>query len=530
MENMLRLLWYSLLAIFKVIAISGAGAALAHYGILPPEARQHLSKISYYLLSPALLFSSLSGSINVEAMFRWWPLLLFPFLYSLLGFLLAHLLIRLFFIYSSATAGGAPSSPYFSLSALLRRIRLHLNRRKRRTREKRKRRSTDEEKRDALPLLSSSKTEAVEERARERDRERGGGGVEAVDDLLIVEEEEEEEEAEEEKEDYGEREAKFNDALKRCIIAGVTLANAGNLPLTLIISITHDLAPFNEDEEATSRGISYVSLYMTCMSLLVWTVGLNYIGRGPQLFNKEDKTKPSNSDLEGMLTKQESGSNGEKTDRKENGEEIVAHTTKREETQPSSMSTTATMSSSRMDASEAAKPFWKRLFYQAKGGLSPITFSLLSALFVGLIPPIRNLFHGTGAPLKFVMEIFDFLGLPSVPIVMLVLGASLAKGPRTSFVGIRPIAAVVIGKLLLMPLLGISITLAVRRMGLLPEDPLFAFVLMIQSATPSATVLVVISEIHQWGNDITPTLQFWQYVVAVFTLTFVTAFSLFVLL
>jgi hypothetical protein len=57
----------------------------------------------------------------------------------------------------------------------------------------------------------------------------------------------------------------------------VVVQNGGNLPLSLIISITRDIEPFASDPTATARGVAYTSITMTYMDILSWGVALNYL-------------------------------------------------------------------------------------------------------------------------------------------------------------------------------------------------------------------------------------------------------------
>ena len=53
-----------------------------------------------------------------------------------------------------------------------------------------------------------------------------------------------------------------------------------------------------------------------------------------------------------------------------------------------------------------------------KNLVTPVTIALLVGLVVGLIPPVKDLFYGKKPPLKFLVDIFYFLGLPSAPTVI----------------------------------------------------------------------------------------------------------------
>ena len=62
---------------------------------------------------------------------------------------------------------------------------------------------------------------------------------------------------------------KRKDEIERAVISSLAFHNSGNLPLTLIMSITGDISPFTEQDDATARGIAYVSIFMIINSSMV---------------------------------------------------------------------------------------------------------------------------------------------------------------------------------------------------------------------------------------------------------------------
>jgi hypothetical protein len=134
----------------------------------------------------------------------------------------------------------------------------------------------------------------------------------------------------------------------------------------------------------------------------------------------------------------------------------------------------------------------------------------------------------------------------------------------TIIAGKWAIIGVILLKLVVMPILGISMVWAANRYGLLPDDPLFCLCLVIQAAAPSATALVrtlllaadqprrltvmrlmlmmtmmttnplcvqvVITELLDSGSGMMASLQFWQYLVAMCSITLFIALSLYLFL
>jgi len=129
--------------------------------------------------------------------------------------------------------------------------------------------------------------------------------------------------------------------------------------------------------------------------------------------------------------------------------------------------------------------------------LSPPIIAALIGVTVGVIPALQALFVAHGAPLRVLIDAASVIGDGVIPCALLVLGANLADTPSGSGdLPLRTYVGVACGRLLLMPLIGVLYVLALNHFGLLPEDPMFAFVLMIEAAVPAATNLMVMCQVH----------------------------------
>jgi len=108
---------------------------------------------------------------------------------------------------------------------------------------------------------------------------------------------------------------------------------------------------------------------------------------------------------------------------------------------------------------------------------------------------------------------------------MIVLGANLADGPSSAKLSKSLLFCVSISKLVLLPLCGLAFTMFLTWLGVLPDDPVLKFVLMIEGATPSAMSLVILCQTTGGGEKEMSSLQFWVYISSALTLTlFMTLF------
>ncbi|KAF7850839.1 hypothetical protein BT93_L4957 [Corymbia citriodora subsp. variegata] len=152
--------------------------------------------------------------------------------------------------------------------------------------------------------------------------------------------------------------------------------------------------------------------------------------------------------------------------------------------------------------------------------LQPAIIASILAIFVGMIPELKDLCFGDDAVLGFLTDSLDIMAGAMVPSAMLVLGGMLAEGPNESRLGLRTSIGIMVARLLVLPLLGIGVVLLADRWGLLmPGDELYKFVLLLQYTTPSAILLGAIASLRGYAVSEASALLFWQHVLALVSLS-----------
>ncbi|CAN8235614.1 unnamed protein product [Cochlearia groenlandica] len=152
--------------------------------------------------------------------------------------------------------------------------------------------------------------------------------------------------------------------------------------------------------------------------------------------------------------------------------------------------------------------------------LQPPTIASLLAIVVGSIPQLKKIVFGYDAPLSFITDSLNIMGSAMVPSVMLVLGGMLSEGPKESTLGLRTTVGITVARLLVLPLVGIGIVMSADKLGLISQDPMFKFVLLLQYSTPSAILLGAIASLRGYAVREASALLFWQHIFALLSLTF----------
>jgi predicted permease len=138
----------------------------------------------------------------------------------------------------------------------------------------------------------------------------------------------------------------------------------------------------------------------------------------------------------------------------------------------------------------------------AIAGIICASFPWLRALFVDLVD------RDGGAPLQFLFDGLYTVGTTAVPINMMILGCNLSSSSsrtpseKTSTMSMRTMMGIMIGKMVLMPLIGIGSAFFLKAyVWDIPDDidGAFYLVLMIVFLTPTANNVIVMVELSGSG-------------------------------
>ncbi|CAG8544269.1 7316_t:CDS:2 [Acaulospora colombiana] len=255
--------------------------------------------------------------------------------------------------------------------------------------------------------------------------------------------------------------------------------------------------------EIKKRGTSYI-LLITLWTNLLRVMGNNRWSLGAYLLKKEstDETDQiQKSDNEGETSPHESHP-GENSTKYDDDRSISVHMPPDE--------STPLITPMRPHPIRAITEFFGKV-------MNPPLCAALLAVIVGVVPFLRSLFFGSGAPLTAVTLTIESFGSISVPLTLLTLGAQLKNIPRTKSAHYWSIGYTMLSRFIAMPIIGIVIVLATRHLYL--EDPMLLFVLVMLASGPTAVNCMNLAQFTGTFQEEMATLLFYSYIAAAPTIT-----------
>ncbi|KAI4325742.1 hypothetical protein MLD38_031115 [Melastoma candidum] len=295
------------------------------------------------------------------------------------------------------------------------------------------------------------------------------------------------------------------------IVATCSAANLGNLPIIIIPAVCADEgSPFGDRATCKSAGIAYASFSMALGSFYIWTHTYQLIRtsslRYKQLCAAEEaSTKAPDTECGGMASGLLKDNEQEESSIRK---QLIMKPTEDTESQAQD---------------EERTPIWAKvtgpLQQVLKELMSPPSLSAGVGFVFGAIPFLKGLLIGEGAPLRVLQDTIAMLGDGTIPCMTLILGGNLTQGLRSSKIGWRVVVGVIFVRYVILPLIGIGVVTAAGKLGLLAQDPLFHYALMVQFTLPPAMNIGTMTQLFDVGQEECSVLFLWSYMVAAIALT-----------
>ncbi|KAK0200040.1 auxin efflux carrier [Desarmillaria ectypa] len=187
---------------------------------------------------------------------------------------------------------------------------------------------------------------------------------------------------------------------------------------------------------------------------------------------------------------------------------------------------------------------WQKFSITARGVikslLTPASITILISFPIALIKPLKALFVEVDGyympsapdgepPLAFVIDFAEFMGAASVPLGLICLGSALARldVPRSQWphLPLGAIFSLAIGRMLLMPVLGVLVCEGLVNAGVISRDDK---VLQFFSCLPTATTQVFVTQVYSGTGSAEHLSAFLipQYILMLLSMTALSAYTL----
>ncbi|KAG1365603.1 protein PIN-LIKES 6 [Cocos nucifera] len=279
-------------------------------------------------------------------------------------------------------------------------------------------------------------------------------------------------------------------------IIHIGIGNIGNIPLVLIAALCRDESnPFGDPNKCSQDGNAYIAFGQWVGAVVVYTYVFQMLAPPPgETFDSlEEEKLPTKAPVNVVP------------------EQVPLQTSEEPET-------IALESSKRGEIVSRLRHLVEKLklkqIFQA-----PIIASIL-AIVIGAVPFLKQLILTDDAPFFFFTDSCLILGEAMIPCILLALGGNLVDGPGagTAKLGFRTTAAIVFGRLILVPPAGLGIVTLADKLGFLPKgDKMFKFVLLLQHSMPTSVLSGAVAILRGCGKEAAAVL-FWVHIFAVFSM------------
>ncbi|XP_071738415.1 protein PIN-LIKES 6-like [Rutidosis leptorrhynchoides] len=278
-------------------------------------------------------------------------------------------------------------------------------------------------------------------------------------------------------------------------IIHIGIGNIGNVPLVLISALCRDKSnPFGDSVKCAQDGNAYISFGQWVGAIILYTYVFQMLAPPP----------------EGSFDIEDSNNLPVKTPQKSNNlpEEVPLITNEPEPIHEDS------------SKDGKIKQIWKFIFdkLKLKQILQPPIIASILAIVIGCIPFLKRLIFTPDAPLYFFTDSCLILGDAMIPCILLALGGNLTDGPGSSKLGLKTTAAIIFGRLVLVPPAGLAIVTLADKLGFLPPgDKMFKFILLLQHSMPTSVLSGAVASLRGCGREAAAIL-FWVHIFAIISM------------
>ena len=319
-------------------------------------------------------------------------------------------------------------------------------------------------------------------------------------------------------------------------VASAAFGNSLALPVVLIAAVVGagDVGDVSFGEDAQAESLLYLGAYMTTLTVLMWTIGPVWMREGTTIAAEEEEKNADVELKEHVLDDAENALDASSGD----SVAFVSHASVSAVENESSRGRNASRESDeeassfprdkRVSEARVAKTKQNRGVARFVAALGPalnanVAASLLG-IFVGVVPALRHALFDENGVLFVLQDCASIIAAGAIPQVIIILGASLASGPKHDACDGFCAAGVCFIRLIGIPTVNVGLFLVLRNAlpsSAVPASPAFWLTFLIEGATPTANNMML--QVQMFGSrraaDGVAALLFWQYAAAPVLLT-----------
>lgn len=342
--------------------------------------------------------------------------------------------------------------------------------------------------------------------------------------------------------------------LVRLTVACCAVGNMSNLPLVLIGAMCSNSSEVF-GPECSKQGLAYSSYGMLMGVVVMWVFAYPYLEPPGEIETLLSSPCPHDAPQEPPLLLSEEDSGSEKEDAAFDALVDCPHSQAPAGGETVAWSDTVAGSHERV---RLPRPVGGEVMYTESEGLTegrelggpkcwewhqllrrqrwdrivtPPVSGVVCAILVGAIAPLKSTLFGPIARFKLLADVIVNLAGAMTPCMMLVLGGNIAEGPTASTLRAPTIFGIGCVRLIVLPVLGIGVLKCADALSLLPpNDLLFRFVVLLQTAMPTTHNIGIAATMYGTGEKETSALLFWTYLASTLTIPAFTMLFLYSLL
>lgn len=296
--------------------------------------------------------------------------------------------------------------------------------------------------------------------------------------------------------------------LRGLVIGCCAAGNLGNILIIIVPAVCKEKgSPFGDPSVCSTYGLAYTSLSMAMGAIFLWSYVYNVIRLSLEVSGSSvgectsiTSTGEPESFTEPLLSPKEYNTSEDNAD---------------------SLPCTRFDGSTQLGFTDKLKQNVMNISrnLNVKKLFSPSTNGAILGFIVGLVPVLKNLLIGDEAPLHVIEDSVLWMGDAAVPVLTLIIGANLLKGLQASGIQKSVVIGIIVARYIALPLIGTFIVQAAVKLNLVPADPLYQFVLLLQFAVPPAMNIGTITQLFGKGETECSVIMLWTYVFASVSLT-----------